>query len=380
MTSFKLSVEPYISSEPLTDEIYIHCSFVLSNTFLVVHKQHVSYPYRRPFYHGFTATRASPIVEREEQGPFQVTPPSLNYYPDVDLTPSSNMAASYYSEPWQKHIVQVTSSFLLSHLTWIGVDFLSPPFESSTPNPNSQAKTIKFLDYACGPGTLTSIFKPFITSAIGLDVSEKMVEAYNARFFEADQPKANAEAFTVDIPPPPTTAPSWTTDPQFQSFDFVAVGYAFHHFDNLPLYTSRLVQRLKPGSGVFMIIDLLDEGSEPSHSHSHHHHHNDPAHPIHPGGSVQETISHPHGFSRSRVHELFQGAGLTDIKMEVLDEKIYFEKKGKEGEEGVRIEKTVFVARGRRGGVAGENCEEGRGETRENENDILTIFAMQLIL
>lgn len=125
-----------------------------------------------------------------------------------------------------------------------------------------------------------------------------MVKEYNERFSaEGDGEKLNAEAYNANLFDPNGTSELFD-DPKFKNFDLVAVGFGFHHFENLPMVTERLVSRLKVG-GVLMILDFYSHDKEDLGA--------DPA---------SNTIAH-HGFSEATIKGLFERAGLT--KCQVLD-------------------------------------------------------------
>ena len=96
-----------------------------------------------------------------------------------------------------------------------------------------------------------------------MDLSENMVQAYNLRFnpresstsdksgiYDSSDGTLTAHAVVGNLldnthPPPPHLTTS-----EFSNFDLVVVGLGFHHFQDIPLATRRLVDRLRVG-GVF---------------------------------------------------------------------------------------------------------------------------------
>lgn len=120
-----------------------------------------------------------------------------------------------------------------------------------------------------------------------------MVNEYNERFSaQTEGEKLNARAYHANLLDP-AGAPEFLNNTKFFDFDLVAVGFGFHHFENLPVVTQRLSQRLKPG-GVLMILDFYshekdDMGDDPA----------------------INTIAH-HGFTESQIKALFANAGLQD--------------------------------------------------------------------
>lgn len=231
-------------------------------------------------------------------------------------------------------MIQLVTSWMISHLSWIGVDFVDPSSEFEEPSQTS--KQVRFFDYACGPGTLTAIFLPYITEAVGLDLSENMVDAYNKRFLDSNKNVKATIGNLVDPTNPPP--PEWSQDPSLQSFDFVAIGFGVHHFEDPPGSIKALAERVRPG-GVFLLAEILDERTPI------HHGHDTPSfREIH---SKAYGITKPHGFTRQQMEDYFTAAGLVDFKMEVIGEKVIMDMKNKEGNL-VQIERELFIAVGKR--------------------------------
>lgn len=184
------------------------------------------------------------------------------------------------------------------------------------------------LDYACGPGTITTILQGYATDFVGVDLSENMVKAYNAKFTEIDEQNESntqrAKAFVGDLLNSRGPSDSVSAD-EFFGFSLAVVGFGFHHFQDLDLATSRLVSRLKPG-GVLLIVDFATHAKEGGHP-------------------AQNTIAH-HGFGEDEVKRIFGHAGLIDIgvlEMECMVEM----KRGGAGDDGQQgFKRKVFMARG----------------------------------
>lgn len=229
----------------------------------------------------------------------------------VLLISISKAAATYNSTHTQKEmgdLINKINAFVLQNISWIGVPFLDPSANFKNQNPDS-TKTVRVLDYACGPGTITAALAGYATEYIGIDLSEKMVEQFNLRFSSPSDKSGspllenlNAYAVVGDLLDPKGT-PASLSDNKYFNFDLVVVSGGFHHFENVELATERLSERLKPG-GIFLIFDFL--------SHAPNDLHNEPA--LH-------TVVH-HGFTESRVRELFTGAGLQDVQIKLMDEKV----------------------------------------------------------
>ena len=230
------------------------------------------------------------------------------------------MAANYTEEQWQKDLIQKITEFLLSNISFIGVDFIDPSSKFEDPA-SKGANQVRVLDYACGPGTITHVLHAHATEFVGIDLSENMVKAYNTRFHskEGDEP-INALAVVGDLLVVDDPSPATLSDSRFFNFDLLAVGLGFHHFENLELATERLVERLKPG-GVFLIVDFLPHGNDLPRA-SHH------------------TVSHL-GFSEDRVRQIFAGVGLEDTRIVRMNEEVLL--RG-------AMSREPFMARGRKPG------------------------------
>ena len=138
---------------------------------------------------------------------------------------------------------------------------------------------------------------------------------------------------------------------EFFNFDLITCSAAFHHIENSELASKRLVERLKPGTGVLFILDWVPHGS---HHHGHGHPHGkDHGHgegladgrqspygpyPAHPSDS---TIAHA-GFTHERMQSLLTEAGCVDIKYMELDKEMTF------GPEFGTVKRRGFMVRGRR--------------------------------
>lgn len=166
-------------------------------------------------------------------------------------------------------------------------------------------------------------FAPYATELRGMDLSANMLERYNdwARNAGLYPAKMSAEVGNLVDEAGPTAS---AMKAEYFDFDLVAVGVAFHHFADPGLAAKRLVERLKPGSGVLLVLDFLR--SQPWLTPTDH-----PANP---------TVSH-HGFSEDTMRDMFVAAGCQDVRTIPVG-KIEFE------HEGHAFTLDAFLARGTR--------------------------------
>ena len=139
-------------------------------------------------------------------------------------------------------------------------------------------------------------------------------------------------------------------------FDVAIVNAGYHHFEDPELAAKRLVERLKPGSGIIVVVDFLEhggwrmhQGAHSSQAHNHGHHHGNPdvkdgeASHGDPEKDVLATIAH-YGFSVERISACFQSAGCVDVGVQVFEEPVKF------GEGAKQMDVKVFMAKGTREG------------------------------
>ncbi|KAK5467978.1 hypothetical protein LTS15_000951 [Exophiala xenobiotica] len=279
------------------------------------------------------------------------------------LTWNRKSAATYTSEAWQKELLNKVTAFIQTHITFIGVPFLDPAsiFErSDDPDPDPShpqpqpPRSVRVLDYACGPGTVTSALGAHATEYIGIDLSENMVAAYNQRFnsnsnsvpsSSATDPDPDRADASEERPPQAhavvgnllaaededeqPNGPTNLSGPEYHDFDLVVVGMGFHHFADVRLAARRLAARLKPG-GVFLILDFVTHAAI-QHDHDAHRDLKDAAH----------TVKH-HGFSEADLRDIFTdaaGAGLEDFAIVRMGEEVLLRGTSR---------REPFMARGRK--------------------------------
>ncbi|KAJ2899668.1 methyltransferase-like protein [Zalerion maritima] len=223
-------------------------------------------------------------------------------------------------------------------------DFIGSNWASEDDEAASK-KEVRLLDYACGTGmvsrTCTSpatkggnmgatIIKqpkslgPWITSAVGIDITENMVEMYNTRADNQGLSESEMHAFVGNLCSPKDPSPAAFSDPKFFDFDVAGVGLGFHHFDDPGFAAKQLTGRLKPG-GTLFIIDFLPH-DELTHNHP-----------------SKDTVTQ-HGFSEEQIRKIFEDAGCgEDFGLKEVGKGVIFENMHGSGQS---VTRHVFLARG----------------------------------
>ncbi|PWW78414.1 S-adenosyl-L-methionine-dependent methyltransferase [Tuber magnatum] len=220
--------------------------------------------------------------------------------------------------------------------------------------------TTRVLDYACGTGLISQIIAPYTKQIIGMDISEKMVEKFNEKVKNQGIPEEEMRAIVADLCAAELD-PS-LSNPEYHNFDVIVCGFAFHHFDNVQLAAKRLAERLKPNSGVLLVIDFKPHPPPPNHTANHggHAHHGGHQHLGHgcQGKSAtelnaQDTVAHS-GFSQKHMRKVFEDAGLVEVDFVDVGpngergKAIAFLGHDDGSGKGIKTEKEVFMVKGRR--------------------------------
>nr|CDP24484.1 Putative protein of unknown function [Podospora anserina S mat+] len=246
-----------------------------------------------------------------------------------------NQQASSYDSKHEKTLDKLVEE-IRKRIDFIGVEWAdeeSSGDEEEKKEDNREkreVREVRLLDYACGTGLVSRALAPYTTQCVGIDLSENMVATYNARAANQGLTPEEMHAHVGNLCLP-TDSPSYPTQTQlfsssdFFSFDLAAICLGFHHFDDPPLAARRLVERLRPGSGVLMILDFLP------------HEKMDASHP------ASGTVIH-HGFSKEQIQKIFEDAGAGEhFAFEELA--VVFNKAAGTREE---MKRKIFMARGTR--------------------------------
>ncbi|KAL4913043.1 S-adenosyl-L-methionine-dependent methyltransferase [Aspergillus aurantiobrunneus] len=197
---------------------------------------------------------------------------------------------------------------------------------------NTPDTEIRLLDYACGAGTVSKALAPYVTEAIGLDVSANMVTEYNDAAQELGLSPARMRGHQHDLLSPSEPSPDLPSDALSRKFDIIVIGMALHHVADPGKLLRRFAELLKTG-GACVVLDMVP-GRDDSGIHESLH------------GLVGEQLDvvktiGKHGFTEDETRGLYEAAGMgKGFEYVVLEEKFRFRMFGKEfGVQG-------FIARG----------------------------------
>jgi SAM-dependent methyltransferase len=224
-----------------------------------------------------------------------------------------------------------------------------------------------------------------------------MVATYNARARAASLSTSAINAVHGDLLDKVNPSPPEFSGPEWSDFDFTTVGFAFHHFEDVVHAAKALKERLRPG-GVLLLTDFLeggdlkaDEHGDPisgsegnwaihshghghghghghdhghghgkerdhAHHHQHHHHdhsdkkqeHEDPA--LKHLEEMKASMIKPH-FTIDFVRSFLTEAGFVDVEVVTMKDRAYMEFAG------LKLWRTILMAKGRKPDVAGERSE-----------------------
>ncbi|GBE82817.1 Uncharacterized methyltransferase [Sparassis crispa] len=146
------------------------------------------------------------------------------------------------------------------------------------------------LDFACGTGLISRELCADTTSIVGVDISSGTVDQYNLRASNQGLAPEEMRAICVDLK---------GTEGELDGakFDVVVCASSFHHFSSVKDVMRTLVFFLKPG-GSLLVTDVMKDADESE---------------LFPQ-NVHHIVAHPHGFDKSDMRKVFEGAGLSDFR------------------------------------------------------------------
>ena len=293
---------------------------------------------------------------------------------------------TYDSKPWFAKTNELTTTELRNRLDWLGIPFVNT-------GTSSTAHEVRQLDYACGTGHLSRVYGPYVTVTRGIDVSPNMAATFNARARAAGLPENRIHAVVGDLLNKSNPSPPEFNVPEWYNFDLATVGFAFHHFEDVVFAAKSFKNRLRPG-GVLLLTDFLEggdlkadengepipgtEGNHAEHSHGrhgHHHKHSDGTkhvqehdhhHAHQHNRDHANDHSHDHtskkddpfrdpkvrkdmeasivipSFTVENVRKFLTEAGLVDVEVVTMKERVYMEFGG------AKMWRTILFGKGRR--------------------------------
>lgn len=160
----------------------------------------------------------------------------------------------------------------------------------------------------------------YVSEVRGIDISVNMVHEYNTRAQNQGLYPSEMSAVVGDLLDPSGASPS-ICEPDLFQFDLAVVGFSLHHFANPELAVMRLLERLKAGTGVLLIIDFLPHEHIASIGH--------------------HTVAH-HGFGESDMTAILERAACQEVDYVVLGRGVTRAASGEQHERG------VFMCKGRK--------------------------------
>ncbi|KDQ18549.1 hypothetical protein BOTBODRAFT_28936 [Botryobasidium botryosum FD-172 SS1] len=151
------------------------------------------------------------------------------------------------------------------------------------------------LDYACGTGLISQNLAPDCKQIVGVDISEKMVEHYNARVANQGIPPEEMRAVCTDL--------SGKGELEGLLFDVIVCAQAYHHILSIEDVTKNLFSYLKPG-GALLVVDLV-RGKHAADFHSQ---------------ASEHVVAHRGGFIESEIRAAFEDAGLGQFEWGIAAE------------------------------------------------------------
>lgn len=187
-------------------------------------------------------------------------------------------------------------------------------------------ETRRMLDYACGDGVLTCCLRAHYPRAVGVDVSERMLDRYRAAAASLGLGPEAMAAVRADLAGTDDDDEDASSDgPALRGFDLVAVGMALHHFSDPAAALRRLAARLRPG-GTLLVVDWAPlDGSTPAQRRY--------EEELQALGVRQEdvraalgveaekrAVSRPDGFAEREMRDLFERAGCGEVRWRLAEE------------------------------------------------------------
>lgn len=178
---------------------------------------------------------------------------------------------------------------------------------------DGSSKNFDVLELGCGTGLISFKIAPLVRSLVGVDTSDGMIGAFNAKIAALENPdKANLaavntmlkEADDVHIQGAAAALAGrrGVSDPDGAvpyRFDLIISHLTFHHIADIPEILRVLYQCLKPG-GKIAVTDYEDFGKE--------------AIKFHPADKM-EGVEH-HGLKKEEMRQMIDGTGYNFVTVD----------------------------------------------------------------
>lgn len=207
---------------------------------------------------------------------------------------NSDYGRELFKQQWVLDMTKKIGDALSNSVQWMGVRGRS---EGGSP--------VKLLDYACGPGMVSSTLLGQFDIIRGIDISETSVASYNEMAQQSGIPVEQMHAVQGSIPPPLENTLLATEE--FFNFDLIVISMALHHIEDQAGILSGLYERLRSG-GVLVVIDLAPGAHSLNHAHGGECGDHDEYHVQHKA-RVQHTISNHDGYGVEDMKNLLSKAG-----------------------------------------------------------------------
>ncbi|CCL98061.1 uncharacterized protein FIBRA_00055 [Fibroporia radiculosa] len=157
------------------------------------------------------------------------------------------------------------------------------------------ASSTDLLDFACGTGLLSQALAPHVRSILGVDISNAMVDRYNARAAQDGFGTDEMHAICAEL------KEGNETELNGRKFDIVVCSAAYHHMTSIENTTRLLSSCLKPG-GSLLITDMMASDDYKVLSRM----------------PYAEAVPHKAGFDEATIRATFEGAGLVNTEYEYM--------------------------------------------------------------
>ncbi|TFK24929.1 hexaprenyldihydroxybenzoate methyltransferase [Coprinopsis marcescibilis] len=154
-------------------------------------------------------------------------------------------------------------------------------------------ETTEAMDFACGAGLLSQQFAPHVKSMVGVDISQGMVDIFNAVVSNQGISPEEMRAVCMDIQDEGDKLGG-------QLFDVIVCSMAYHHFESIEHITRTLSTHLKP-SGALVVVDLLKSEDVDV----------DSLFPEH----QDQIVAHRGGISEKDIELAFESSGLSKFEL-----------------------------------------------------------------